>query len=211
MYKTDFTGIINYGLGNVKSVFNAVVKVGGHPILSSGINELSLCKRLVLPGVGAFPHAMELLHSLKLCEFIKSYAAEKNPILGICLGMQLFCQKSNEFSNTEGLGLMLGESHSFNDISRSESPRLPHVGWAKIKIKNYFDDPILTGLRSSDKFYFVHSYCLSAHNDHCLASSIYNNLEFSSVVKSGLVYGTQFHPEKSGRPGLMLLKNFITL
>lgn len=209
-------GILDYGIGNLKSVANAVDKVGGKAKISSDVSELKNCARLIVPGVGAFPAAMQALTAGNFSDFVKDYVASGRPVLGICVGMQLLHELSNEFEPTNGLGLVSGTVESLlnytPDQNGSPSYRLPNVGWRPvIRTENNtkLADKLLEGTNESDSFYFIHSYGASATGADVVAVSEYEDLRFAAVVARDNVVGTQFHPEKSRASGLRLLKNFI--
>ena len=197
------TAIVDYGAGNIFSVKNALDHLGIESKLTSEVSELEAADRIILPGVGAFPAAMEMLRKSGLVDTIKAQAKVK-PLLGICLGMQLLFDKSYEFEECEGLGLIGGH------VDRIDDPGLviPHMGWNKL-VYNH-SCPLFDGLDES-YVYFVHSY--KAFTDD---SSLYAYCEYGSrvaaVVGDGkFVYGCQFHPEKSGSAGLKMLSNFCAL
>lgn len=195
--------IIDYGAGNIFSVKNALDHLGAECRLTSSREDIIAADKLILPGVGAFPAAMEMLEKSGLVETVREQA-EKKPLLGICLGMQLLFEKSYEFEECQGLGLIKGY------VDRIAEPGLviPHMGWNKL-VYNH-DCPLFEGLDES-YVYFVHSY-----KAFCDDSELYAYCEYGSrvpaVVGNGrYVYGTQFHPEKSGAAGLKMLDNFARL
>ena len=198
-------GIIDYGMGNLHSVENALRYVGANCFISDDKNELSMADGLILPGVGAFPDAIERLESLDFPEFIKS-ETEKKPLLGICLGMQLLFEKSYEFKECKGLGFIKGEVVKLIAGQTDKTYKIPHIGYNGIKTVNA--SPLLKGIDDGACFYFVHSYMGVCKDRTQLAYTTDYGEEVTAVVASGNVYGTQFHPEKSGENGLMLLKNF---
>lgn len=203
-------GIINYGIGNVRSVNAAVLEVGGETILSSNHSELIECDKLILPGVGAFRHGMEELRARGLDQFLKSLAEQNKYILGICLGMQLLGQRSYEFGLTDGLGLIDGEVDLLKNPDGYRCKRLPHVSWTiadRNRTDNY--DWLFDGISKTAKFYFIHSYGLNANSANVIAKAKYEETEFCSIAAKKNVIGTQFHPEKSGFNGLRLLSNFV--
>ena len=195
--------IIDYGAGNIFSVKNALDYLGAECRLTRDIKELEEADKLILPGVGAFPAAMDMLRKSGLVEAIKEQA-EKKPLLGICLGMQLLFEKSYEFEECEGLGLIKGY------VDRIDEPGLviPHMGWNKL-VYNH-DCPLFEGLEES-YVYFVHSYKAFCDDKALYAYCEYGS-KVSAVVGNGkYVYGTQFHPEKSGAAGLRMLENFAKM
>lgn len=200
-------GIIDYGAGNIKSVINAFEFIGKRAELVSDASKLCSYDRVVLPGVGAFGEAMHRLTSLKMDLAIKDFIATKKPFLGICLGMQLLFDKSYEFKETNGLGIIKGSVVKF-DISKFKTPlKVPHMGWNTIKFKA--KTPINKGLDEISYLYFVHSY--HAICDECILGSSEYGYEFVSAVCKDNVFGFQPHPEKSHEIGLKILKNFTEL
>ncbi|MBR6873571.1 MAG: imidazole glycerol phosphate synthase subunit HisH [Ruminococcus sp.] len=195
--------IVDYGAGNIFSVKNALDFLGIESKLTSDISELEAADRIILPGVGAFPAAMEMLKKSGLAETVKAQAKVK-PLLGICLGMQLLFDKSYEFEECQGLGLIKGY------VDRITDPGLviPHMGWNKL-VYNH-ESPLFKGLDES-YVYFVHSYKAFCEDENLYAYCEYGS-RVSAVVGDGkFVYGTQFHPEKSGEAGLAMLRNFASL
>ena len=195
--------IIDYGAGNIFSVKNALDYLGAECRLTSDKSEIESADKLILPGVGAFPAAMEMLVKSGLVDTIKEQAGKK-PLLGICLGMQLLFEKSFEFEECEGLGLIKGY------VDRIDEPGLviPHMGWNKL-VYNH-SCPLFNGLEES-YVYFVHSYKAFCDDSELLAYCDYGSRVPAVVGDGGFVYGTQFHPEKSGAAGLQMLKNFSEL
>jgi glutamine amidotransferase len=196
--------IIDYGLGNLRSVQKGLEHVGASPVISGNPEEILAADGIILPGVGAFIDAMKCLVPLK--ETIAELADSGKPMLGICLGQQVLMSSSEEGGLTDGLDLIHGKVLRF---PKSEL-KVPHMGWNNIKIKQ--DHPLFRGIPDGSFVYFVHSYYVDAAAENTLASCEYG-LEYSaSVVNSkGNVMGTQFHPEKSGATGLKILKNFVDM
>ncbi len=194
------TAIVDYGVGNLKSVTNAMQYLGLKTCITSDANELERADAIILPGVGAFPDAAEKLRAPGLDRVLRAQA-EKKPILGICLGMQLLFDRGEEVRNCEGLGLVSGT------VGRIETEyKLPHIGWNSLKFQN--DSPIFKGLDDGAYVYFVHSFCgYAASEANVIARTDYGP-SVVAAVSSGNVYGCQFHPEKSGETGLVILKNF---
>jgi len=190
-------GIINYGVGNIGSLQNALTFLGLRSILSKNPDELSQCKALILPGVGAFPPAIEKLDASGLVPFLKDWANKKCPLLGICLGMQLLMTDSEENGLTPGLDLISGQV-----VKLKNAPRSIHIGWNTVSPR-YSNDLI----PSEGYAYFVHSYASQQETPEVVAETIYG-VPFASVVRSGNVIGVQFHPEKSQQFGLAILKRF---
>ena len=193
--------IIDYGAGNLFSVQNALNFLGVENNISSKVEDIISADKLILPGVGAFPDAMKMLDEAGLTEVIKEQA-KKKPLMGICLGMQMLFDKSYEFGETEGLGLIPGTVELMppaNDLV------IPHIGWNSLE-KN---EPckLLESVNDGDYVYFVHSYAAVTDSKNVAAYCDYG-MKVPALVMSGNVYGCQFHPEKSGRPGLKILSNF---
>ena len=201
-------GIIDYGMGNLHSVENALKYIGATCFISDDKAELSASDALILPGVGAFPDAIQRLQALGYPEFIKK-ETEKKPLLGICLGMQLLFEKSYEFRECAGLGFIKGEVIKLKAGQTDKTYKIPHIGYNGITAVN--PCPLLKGIDDGACFYFVHSYMGACKDRTQLAAVTEYGEEVTAVVSSGNVYGTQFHPEKSGDNGLKLLCNFKEL
>ena len=198
-------GIVDYGLGNRRSVEKAVERVGAHPLLSADHDVLRGCDGLILPGVGAFPSGMDALRAGGFDELLHELAGAGVPLFGACLGMQLLFDASTEHGGTAGLGLIPGE------VRRLEAPgmKLPHIGWSEVRWQR--ESPLLDGLPDPSVFYHVHSYVPHpADPADVLGVSTYGG-PFASVVARGSVFGAQFHPEKSSLHGLRMLQNFASL
>lgn len=193
--------IIDYGVGNLRSVEKAFTIQGIPAVLSSDENVLRSAKKLVLPGVGAFAACMRGLETNGFDRLVLDAARAGTPILGVCVGMQMLFDESVEFGVHRGLGLIPGRVERF-----PETVRVPQVGWNQVHIAH--EHPLFDGLGEDAFFYFVHSYYVKPKNlENVLAESEYG-LRYTSVCGSGHVLGVQFHPEKSQTPGLRLLKNF---
>jgi len=196
--------LIDYGAGNLFSVERALKFAGADYYLATRPEQILKAGKLVLPGVGAFSDCMNGLKKNKLDAAIKQAVAKKTPILGICLGMQLLMTVGQEFGTHQGLDLIAG---AVNKIKTSS--KLPQIGWNDIKIKQP-QSPILKGIKSGDYFYFVHSFVARPENQAVIAAiTDYGGDEFCSVVSYNHIYGTQFHPEKSGPAGLKIYQNFV--
>lgn len=196
--------IIDYGAGNLFSVQNALNYLGVENRISSRAEDIISADKLILPGVGAFPDAMKMLDEAGLTDLIKEQAQLK-PLMGICLGMQMLFDKSYEFGETEGLGLIPGTvelMHPADDLV------IPHIGWNALE-KN---EPcaLLDGVNEGDNVYFVHSFAAVTDSKNVAAYCDYG-MKVPALVTSGKVYGCQFHPEKSGKTGLTILKNFCEI
>ena len=195
--------ILDYGMGNIFSVKNALEYLGAKVEISSDSAQISKHEYIILPGVGSFGKAMEKIKYLKIDLGIKDAVKRKNKILGICLGFQLLCNSSSEGGNQEGLGLIN------DDIIKMDNNfgKVPHVGFNSIKIKN--DNDLFYGVKDGSDFYFNHSYFLKNDNQNFVTSTCMNNNDFVSSYCKDNIYGTQFHPEKSQSNGLIILKNFL--
>lgn len=201
--------ILNYGLGNVRSVGNALRAIGAEANVCHDEHIVMQADGLVIPGVGAFPQAMANLVESGLDKMILKYIDSGRPVFGICLGMQLLFDKSTEFAPTKGLGVIAG-SVEIIPVAAGEG-RLPHIAWSAICPTEQGRQKVLAGLSDSEmRFYFVHSYAATGvSSDNIVATAPYLGNKIVAAVQSGNVWGTQFHPEKSGPSGLHLLKNFI--
>lgn len=193
--------VIDYGAGNTKSVMRALEKNGIQALLSSDKSAIESADGLILPGVGAFPLAMEELEKRQLIDVIKQEMAKGKPLLGICLGMQLLVDGSDEHRYTKGFGFIPGECHL---LPASHAFPVPHMGWNELDIKHA--KPLTQGLEN-DYVYFVHSYAVEVDPQYIEASCEYMQ-EIPAVISYKNVYGAQFHPEKSGEVGHKLLRNF---
>ncbi len=204
--------LLDYGLGNVRSVSAAITKCKGVVVLTKDKKRIFECKGLVLPGVGAFSHGMKSLEDLGLDKVIREFSETGKPILGICLGMQLLMSKSHEFAITDGLDIIPGVVKRLKrDPLKSE--KLPHISWSRLESKEEsHKNEIVNSITSLDYFYFVHSYAVHTKNpDDVIMFSDYAGQKFPSVIRKGAVIGCQFHPEKSGPSGLKFIKKFINL
>ena len=196
----SYIAIVDYGVGNLKSVTNAMKYLGLEARITSDAGEVERAGAVILPGVGAFPDAAEKLRLTGLDRTLVSQAGKK-PVLGICLGMQLLFDRGEEGRPCEGLGLVHGH------VGRILTERkLPHIGWNSLKLQN--DAPLFAGLPEESYVYFVHSFCGYADDERdVIARTEYGPSVVAAVARNG-VYGCQFHPEKSGDVGLHILKNF---
>jgi len=201
-------GIVDYNMGNLASVINAFAKVGADASLESDPSKLNQYDKLILPGVGAFGDAMEHLQVNGMDEAVKAFAATGKPLLGICLGMQLLFESSEEFGSTEGLGLIPGKVVAF-DKNRFDHPlKVPHMGWNELFVQN--DTAIFNGLEKDFYLYFVHSFHAQCDDKYAIGKTHYG-YEFVSAVQNGNIYGIQPHPEKSHENGLKIIENFAKL
>ena len=204
--------IIDYEIGNIKSIINVFKKIGIEPILTNDREAILSSDGLILPGVGAFAHGMENLEKYGLQEIIYEFVNTKKPFLGICLGMQMLMEESEEFGLTKGLGLIEGKVIKL-PIQNPNCKKLPHVSWNEISTKNItWKNTILDEIEEYTDMYFVHSFITSPKNDkNILAMTEYSDYKFCSSVKKDNIYGCQFHPEKSGDKGLKIMQNFVNL
>jgi len=201
-------GIIDYGMGNLHSVTGALRHIGADCFVSRDKAELKAADALILPGVGAFPLAMENLNSLDMVPFIREQAASK-PLLGICLGMQLLFDVGYEFGECKGLGLIGGKVIRLDADQTDYTLKIPHMGWNRLNIVN--ESPLTKGLPERAFVYFVHSYKAVVENRADLCAAADYGCEITAIVAKGNVYGTQFHPEKSESVGLDILRNFCNI
>ncbi|EAF6340465.1 imidazole glycerol phosphate synthase subunit HisH [Listeria monocytogenes] len=193
--------IIDYDTGNTKSISKALDFIGLQNKISSDATEISQADGVILPGVGAYPEAMKELTRRGLDKTLKEIAATGKPILGVCLGMQLLLESSNEHSFTNGLGLIPGHVEKL-----PEEPKfaVPHMGWNQLEIKRTTP---LTKQLDGEYVYYVHSYYANCPEEYIIATSGYS-IEVPGMINNGNIYGAQFHPEKSGQIGLEILKGF---
>lgn len=205
--------IVNYGMGNLRSVQKALELLGEQAAFTKDPKEVANAEKLILPGVGAFGAAMRNLEKLDLVQPIRDFALSGKPFLGICLGMQLLLEESEEQGLFKGLGIVPGRvvrffhSHKYDDSIAGL--KVPHMGWNTISIKNS-NCPLLAGIPDGASFYFVHSFYPAPPEDWISAATFYGE-EFCSVIWKDNVFATQFHPEKSGAVGLRLLRNFSNI
>lgn len=198
--------VVDYGMGNRRSVQKAFDHVGAPAVVSRDPGELEAADGLVVPGVGAFPMGMRRLRELELAELIRRRAEQGTPVLGICLGMQLLFERSSELEPTDGLGLLEGEVRPL----RSGSLRVPHIGWNEVSFERA--SALLQGLPAGGcPFYHVHSFAAEPRDAATVIGTTEYGERFATVVASGSVYGVQFHPEKSSRHGLEMLAAFVAL
>lgn len=206
--------VVDYGIGNLYSVGRAFEKVGASVTVTDSPALIRSAERLVLPGVGAFADGMEGLREKRLVEPILAFHASQRPMLGICLGMQLLFEQSEEFGNHAGLGLIPGRIRAIPRRDGSGAAiRTPHIGWSALRLPAHHQSwahSLLGDCRPGDSVYFVHSFTAWPSNEfHRLADSEYCGQRISSVVQVGSLTGCQFHPEKSGVVGLRILRRFV--
>lgn len=198
--------IIDYGMGNIHSVRKALEILGAKTVVVNSAEGVKNCSKVVLPGVGAFDDAFLELKKQGLISALQEHIKNKKIFLGICLGMQLLFEKSQEGALTQGLGLFKGSVKKF----KTTRLKVPHMGWNQLKIKNA-DCPLFNGLADNSYVYFCHSYYPVPFDKHVSAAITEYGIDFSSIVWQDNVYGVQFHPEKSQEVGLTILKNFVNL
>ena len=199
--------IIDYDAGNLKSVEKALEHIGEEAIITRDKKVLLSADHVILPGVGAFEDAMGKLHKYDLVDTIKEIVAKKTPFLGICLGLQLMFERSDESENdVEGLGLLPGE---ILKIPPKDDLKIPHMGWNSIEIK--LGAKLFQGIEQNAYVYFVHSYYLKASNQEDVAATTEYCTKIHASVEHGNIFACQFHPEKSGEVGLQILKNFASI
>ena len=197
-------GVVDYGIGNIKSVLNALIYLDIDCLLTHDPKEIESCDALILPGVGAFKTGMTNLVKFNLIEHILDFAEQGKPILGICLGMQLLFDYSTEGGEVKGLGLIKGKVQKF-PVTIGE--KIPTVAWKSLKTKT---NPLFEGINSEDEYYFVHSYYCKPYNDnHTIAYAGFGEMQYCAMVQSKNIFGTQFHPEKSRESGLNIIMNFL--
>jgi glutamine amidotransferase len=199
-------GIINYGMGNIRSVENAVKKLNFNVSIVKDPEDINNVDKLILPGVGSFKEAMKLLNTGNWIEKINfNVIQKKKPIFGICLGMQLFGSSSEEFGFTKGFNFIDGEIKSLKNIGCINN--LPQIGWNSIKKKN--EHIFMNGIPDNTDFYFVNSFAFKPKDTSNIISETDYGVKFCSVIAKDNIFGTQFHPEKSSKAGNQLLKNFL--
>lgn len=208
--------IIDYGMGNVLSVSRAFESFGTIPELTADPTKISEADCVVLPGVGGFPHGMDELRSRSLIKPIQDFASSGRPFLGICLGMQMMLDASEEFEATKGLGLIPGTVKAIPKInSEGAAHKIPHIGWNKLQnpvARETWKNTVLEGVSQESYTYFVHSYTAQPDMaEHRLADTYYNGELISAAIQKGNLYGCQFHPEKSGKVGLKIISNFLNI
>lgn len=198
--------IIDYKTGNLGSIQNILKRIGEESIVTSDKDEIAIATKLILPGVGSFDTGMKNLIELDLIDILnKKVLVNRTPVLGICLGMQLFSERSEEGS-LQGLGWIKGETKRFNFIDTREY-KIPHMGWNFVQ--QHKDSNLFAGMFPGSRFYFVHAYFFKAIDQADVLTSTVYETEFTSAVEKGNILGVQFHPEKSHKFGMKLLKNFV--
>lgn len=200
--------IVDYGVGNLFSLKSSFAAIGADVLVTGDKETIKAADKIILPGVGAFGDAAEKLRNTGLADVLKEEAANGKPILGICLGMQLLLEKSYEYGEHEGLGLIKGEIRPISDVIPKDY-KIPHIGWNALNFKGT-PSPLFKNIKNGDFVYFVHSYYGANCSESVIATSEYG-AELTAAVASGNVFGCQFHPEKSGNVGLDILRAFCEL
>lgn len=201
--KNNLIAVVDYGLGNLRSVSKALELVGAEVLVTNKAQELLKAKGVVLPGVGAFLRGMENLKKVDLIPTIQKVIENKRPFLGICLGLQLLFSQSEEHGKTEGLDVIKGVVKKFQG-----NVKIPHMGWNQIRFK---DCDLFKGIGDNSYFYFVHSYFVEPKDKSFILGTTEYAGKFTSAVGRDNLYAVQFHPEKSGNIGLQVLKNFVNI
>ena len=199
--------IVDYGVGNLFSLNSSLERIGAESIVTADPQVLRAADKILLPGVGAFEDAAKKLRDSGLADLLKELAGQGKPLLGICLGMQMLFEKSYEYGEHQGLGLIPGSVRPIRGFVPADY-KIPHIGWNGLHLKG--DCPLFKNIREGDCVYFVHSFYAADCDDFVTATAEYGP-ELTAAVAKGNVYGCQFHPEKSGRVGLAILKAFADL
>lgn len=198
--------IIDYGAGNLQSVKKAFDFIGAESVITDNPEIINACDRILLPGVGSFGDAMDSMAKSGLVDTVKQNALSGKPFLGICLGLQLLFEESEESPGVKGLGIFKGKIKKF---SSDMGLKIPHIGWNSLEIKQ--KDGIFKNIPENSYVYFVHSYYLQAEDKNDIATVTNYGIDFHSAVGKNNIFATQFHPEKSGDVGLQILRNFASM
>ena len=198
--------IVDYDAGNLKSVEKALIYIGEKPLVTDDSEVILSADKIILPGVGAFGEAMDKLKARGLVDTLRKAVEKGIPLLGICLGMQLLFDGSDESEGVEGLSILPGK---ITRIPANGVDKIPHMGWNSLEFPK--QSKLFAGINEGAFVYFVHSYYLQADNEEDVAATTEYITHIHAAVESGNVYGCQFHPEKSGEVGLSILKNFVSL
>ncbi len=215
MNKLDVV-VIDYGIGNLLSVQRGLEYCGADVTVTDDKDIIMNATRVVLPGVGAFSDGMKGLNKTGLNHVVCDYAASGKPLLGICLGMQMLLNESEEFGFNQGLGLIPGKVTAIPSLNiENKNHKIPHIGWNSLKLpegREQWDGTLLNNVIPGESVYFVHSFMAEvSSSEHQIANCLYGGIKISAVIGSGNIIGCQFHPEKSGDVGLKILKHFINL
>ena len=198
--------IIDYGAGNLSSVKKALDFLGAESEITKDRDKIMAASHIILPGVGSFGDAMDSMNRRGLTETVKEAALSGKPFLGICLGLQLLFESSEESPGVRGLGLLKGK---IVEIPKDRGLKVPHIGWNSVSLKQ--TDGIFKGIDQNSYFYFVHSYYLKGADEDAVAATTDYGVEIQCAVQQGNLCATQFHPEKSSKTGLQVLKNFLAM
>ena len=198
-------GVIDYGAGNLRSVCNSLKKLSVDCHIVKSPSDLNKIETMIFPGVGSFGDSSEQLKKQSLFEPIREWIITDRPFLGICIGFQMLFDSSEESPGSEGLGIIPGKVIKF---SEQKNLKVPHMGWNEVQIKN-LDDPVWQKIDDLTHFYFVHSYFPKPDNPEVSSSTTGYGVDFTSSIRFGNTFGTQFHPEKSQKSGLRLIENFL--
>ncbi len=202
------TAIIDYGVGNLFSLKSSFAYIGEQAVVTSDPQVILSADRIILPGVGAFGDAAKKLFESGMADVLKQAASQSKPILGICLGMQLLFEKSYEYGEHEGLGFVKGSVRPIAERVDTDAYKIPQIGWNALHFTK--TSPLFKYINEGDFVYFVHSYYGADCDDSLIATTEYG-FEVTAAVSSGSVFGTQFHPEKSGEVGMKILKAFCEI
>ncbi|OVE80856.1 imidazole glycerol phosphate synthase subunit HisH [bacterium K02(2017)] len=203
--RQKYIAIIDYGMGNLKSVSRAFTHLGAHICITRDANKINQADKIVLPGVGAFGHCINNLKQHNLIEPIKNNIQQGKLFLGICLGLQVLFESSEESPTNQGLGIIKGQVNKFTD----QKLKIPHMGWNQINIKN--SPKLFKNIPENSYFYFVHSYYSNPVEPIDIAASCHYQLNFCAAIEQDNIMACQFHPEKSQKWGLKILENFINM
>jgi glutamine amidotransferase len=198
-------GVIDYGAGNLRSVCNSLKKLSVDCHVVKAPSDLDKIETMIFPGVGSFGDSSDQLKKQSLFEPIREWIINDRPFLGICIGFQMLFDSSEESPGSEGLGIIPGKVIKF---SEQKNLKVPHMGWNEVQIKN-LDDPVWQKIDDLTHFYFVHSYFPKPDNPEVSSSTTGYGVDFTSSIRFGNIFGTQFHPEKSQKSGLRLIENFL--
>lgn len=201
--------IIDYGLGNPGSILNMLKKLKKEALITNNASDIEQSSHIIIPGVGSFDHGINNLEQLGLKEVLNHMVFElKKPVLGICLGLQLMCRRSEE-GTKEGLAWIEADVRKFSFEKAAQQLKIPHIGWEDVNIKN--DSTLFSGLEEEARFYFVHSYYVKTDHPKLVAASCQYGLDFAAACQKENVFGVQFHPEKSHFYGMQIFQNFLNM